>query len=123
MNDITATIDTHLAAYCEPDPARRGGLIAAAWAEGGTLVDPPFDGTGRAGIAALTGQVLAHYPDHRFRRNTAVDAHHGLARYGWELVAPDGSAAVTGTDVVETDDDGRLVRVVRFFGDLEQHQV
>ena len=33
------------------------------------------------------------------------------------LTAPDGTVAVTGTDVVEVDDAGRLLRIVGFFGD------
>ena len=32
MNDITTTVDTHLEAYGETDPARRADLIAQVWA-------------------------------------------------------------------------------------------
>ena len=113
---ITEIVDRHLAAYCEPDAARRAELVAAAWAPNGTLMDPPFDGTGHEAIAALTDTVLAHFPGHTFRRTTAVDHHHGVGRYGWELVAPDGAVSVGGIDVVDLAPDGRLQRVVGFFG-------
>jgi hypothetical protein len=115
---LTRLLDLHLAAYCEPDPARRSTLVAQAWSEDGSLIDPPFDGTGHEAICAMADGVLAHYPDHTFRRTTAIDAHHTFARYGWALVAPDGSVAVAGTDVVELAGDGRLGRIVGFFGDL-----
>ena len=115
---LTGTIDTHLAAYCEPDPTRRSELIASVWHVDGALVDPPFEGTGHDGIAAMTDVVLAHYAGHTFRRTTTVDTHHHFARYGWELVDAEGAAAVSGTDVVEIDDAGRLVRIIGFFGDL-----
>ena len=62
--------------------------------------------------------MLEHYPAHTFRRTTGVDAHHTYARYGWELVAPDGTVAVAGTDVVTLDADGRIATIVGFFGDL-----
>lgn len=114
---LARVIDCHLAAYCEPDPVRRAELVAEAWSAGGVLVDPPFDGAGHEGIAAMADVVLTHYAGHTFRRSTAIDAHHAFARYGWELVAPDGTVAVSGTDVAETRD-GRLVRIVGFFGDL-----
>jgi hypothetical protein len=117
-DSITATIDTHLAAYCEPNPERRAELVASVWRTDGALIDPPFDGSGHDGIAAMAGVVLTHYADHSFRRTTAIDAHHAFARYGWELVAADGTVAVNGTDIAELDDDGRLVRIVGFFGDL-----
>jgi hypothetical protein len=117
MSDITTVVDKHLAGYCEPDAARRTELIAAAWAEDGSLIDPPFDGTGRDGIAAMADAVLTHYAGHTFRRTTDVDTHHQFGRYGWALVGPDGAVAVSGTDYIEFNDDGRLVRIVGFFGD------
>ncbi|MFM2078666.1 MAG: hypothetical protein RJA49_2556 [Actinomycetota bacterium] len=115
---LTAVIDLHLRAYCEPDPTRRAALVAAAWRDDGQLLDPPFDGAGHAAIADMADVVLTHYPAHTFRRTTTVDAHHSFARYGWSLEAADGSVAVTGIDIVETATDGRLQRVIGFFGDL-----
>lgn len=116
--DVARVLDLHLAAYCEPDATRRAELIAQAWHDDGALVDPPFEGTGHAAIAALADGVLSHYPGHTFRRTTEVDTHHTSARYGWAMVGPDGTVAVAGTDVVEVAADGRLLRVVGFFGDL-----
>ena len=114
---LTATIDTHLAGYAEPDPTKRLDLLASVWAPDGTLLDPPFDATGPEGIADLVDAVLQHYPGHHFERTTAVDAHHDMARYGWALVAPDGTPAVAGLDVAQVGQDGKLVRIVGFFGD------
>jgi hypothetical protein len=119
MTDLAQTIDAHLEAYCEPDPARRRELLQGAWIADGELLDPPLEGRGTDAIAGLVDVVLQHYPDHRFRRTTAVDAHHDHARYAWELVAPDGTVAVNGIDVARVDGEGRLVQVVGFFGDLE----
>jgi len=119
MTNITDTIDTHLAGYCEPDQAKRAELLTAAWSANGELVDPPMDGRGVDAIAGLVDAVLTHYPDHRFERTTAVDEHHGFARYGWALVSAEGTAAVAGTDFAQVDNDGKLMRVIGFFGDLE----
>lgn len=118
MSDITMTIDTWLDAYGEPDETRRTGLIAQVWAPHGTLADPPFEGTGHAEINGLVAAALRQFPGHRFRRTSGVDAHHGYARYSWDLVGPDGQVAVSGLDVAEVDDEGRLVRVAGFFGEL-----
>ena len=115
---LSVAVDTHLKAYCEPDPATRAELLAAVWAPTGALFDPPFEGEGLDAIAAMTDVVLTHYAGHTFRRTTDIDAHHTFARYGWELVAPDGTVAVTGTDIVEIDAEGRLTRIVGFFGPL-----
>lgn len=118
MTDLATTIDTHLTAYCEPDPATRRALVDQVWAADGELLDPPLEGRGHEAIAGLADAVLGHYPGHRFTRTTEVDAHHGYARYGWELVGPDGVVAITGVDVARVTDDGRLAQVVGFFGNL-----
>jgi hypothetical protein len=116
---ITETIDQHLLAYAMADVDRRNSIVAAAWNADGELLDPPLEGRGHAEISALADAVLTHFADHQFRRTTAVDAHHGFARYGWDLVGPDAAVAVSGIDVVEFDDEGKLRRIVGFFGPLE----
>jgi hypothetical protein len=118
MSDLATTIDTYLEAYGEPDGPKRTELIRRVFADDGRLIDPPLDASGHDGIAAMAEAVQSQFPGHRFRRTSAVDAHHDFARYGWELFGPDGAVAVAGMDVVELDTDGRLVRVVGFFGDL-----
>jgi hypothetical protein len=118
MSDLSTTIDTYLEAYGEADAARRDELVARVWATNGELVDPPLEASGREAISGLADVVNTHYPAHRFRRVSGIDAHHDLARYAWELVAPDGTVAVTGMDVAEVNDHGELVRVTGFFGEL-----
>lgn len=116
---LERVIDGHLTAYTETDTARRADLIAEAWDADGELLDPPLAGRGHAEIAGLTDAVLAHFPGHTFRRTSAVDAHHAWARYGWELVAPDGSVTLAGVDVAEFSG-GKLRRVIGFFGPLPE---
>ena len=115
----TENIDMHLEAYALADTARRDELVATAWNAEGELLDPPLEGHGRAEISALADVVLTHYAGHSFVRTTAVDSHHGFTRYGWDLTDPDGTVAVSGIDVVQFDEDGKLLRIVGFFGPLE----
>jgi len=119
-HDLTTTVDAHLAGYTEPDRAQRLELLGSAWAPDGRLIDPPFDGTGPEGIADMVDVLLEHYPAHHFVRTTAIDSHHTFARYGWDLVDGAGTAAVSGYDFVELDDDGRLLRIVGFFGEIPE---
>lgn len=117
--DLTTVVDTHLAAYGEPDAAIRERLLAEAWAPDGVLLDPPITGEGRDGIARAAAALQQQFPGHGFRRTTAVDAHHGVARYGWVLESPDGTAVLAGLDVADVDAEGRLRRIVGFFGEPE----
>lgn len=112
------TVDTYLAAWNEPDPARRAELLAEAWTEGGHYVDPLLEATGHAALGELAEAVHGAYPGHRFVRTTQIDGHHSLVRFGWALVGTDGAVAVEGIDVAILADDGRLQSVGGFFGDL-----
>ena len=113
---IERMIDQHLAAYCDADPARRAVAIREIWTADGRLVDPPLEARGHQGIADQAATLLSQFPQHRFERSTPVDAHHGFLRYGWRLLGPDGAKVLEGVDFAEQDVDGRLARVVGFFG-------
>ncbi|MFC8667376.1 nuclear transport factor 2 family protein [Streptomyces sp. NPDC057199] len=89
--------------------------VAAAWTADGTYTDPLADVRGHDGIAAVIAAAHEQFPGFEFRLTGAVDGHHDLARFGWELVAvADGSAPVAGFDVITLGDDGRIRSVHGF---------
>jgi hypothetical protein len=116
--DVTTTVDGYLAAWNERDPQRRAELIERVWAPDGQLIDPPMAGEGHDGISVMAEAMHTHYEGHRFERISGVDAHHEHVRFAWQLVGPDGQVALTGLDVADVAGDGRLARVVGFFGDV-----
>jgi len=118
MTDLTETIDTYLAAWNDPDEQTRSRLIEQAWSVDGRLIDPPLAAEGHAEISQMVSGLHAQFPGHRFRRASGIDAHHGQLRFAWELVAPDGTVALSGIDVGEVASDGRLARISGFFGPL-----
>jgi len=66
------------------------------------------------------GKVLERYPSSRVVRTTVVDAHHGLARFSWKKVLADGRSLPEGVDIVEVGSNGKLQRVIGFFGPLQR---
>ncbi|MFE6891916.1 nuclear transport factor 2 family protein [Streptomyces sp. NPDC057694] len=113
------TYDTAVARYFDAWNARtpedRAKAVAVAWTEDGSYTDPLAEVTGHDGIAAVIGGAHEQFPGFFFRPLGAVDGHHRLARFGWELVSEqDGAAPVAGFDVVELDDDGRIRAVHGF---------
>jgi hypothetical protein len=122
--DSTRTLSTadaverYLSAWNETDGTVRRQKIADVWTVDGSLTDPPMAVSGHDGIDTMIGALQHQFPGHRCRRSSAIDAHHRVMRFEWELVAPDGVVAVTGLDVVEFTDDGRFLRVSGFFGSL-----
>jgi hypothetical protein len=116
--DAATVVDRYFAALNERDPAERRRLIEAAWSPDGSLTDPPIDGAGHDGVAAIADALHDRFVGHQFWRTTAVDVHHGRYRVAWALVGPGGQTAMTGLDTGVLTEDGRVGDVVGFFGEL-----
>ena len=93
MNEIATSIDSYLAAYCEPDKASRAEVVRRVWVQDGRLIDPPLAAQGHEQIIGQADQLLSQFPGHRFRRSSGVDTHHGWSRYGWQLCDATGQVA------------------------------
>jgi hypothetical protein len=89
----TELVERYLATWNEQDPTRRRAEIDKVWAEDASYVDPLVDARGRDAIDAAIAGVQQQFPGFGFRLAGAVDAHHNLARFTWELT-PDGAEAV-----------------------------
>ncbi|MFF7051288.1 nuclear transport factor 2 family protein [Streptomyces griseorubiginosus] len=101
------------------EPETRTKAVAAAWATGGTYTDPLADVVGHDGIAAVIAAAHEQFPGFAFRLTGAVEGHHDIARFSWELVnETDGSAPVAGSDVITLADDGRISSVLGFLDRL-----
>lgn len=115
----TSTYETSVARYFEAWNAKGAEnlakAVAVALSEDGTYTDPMADVSGHEGIAAVIAGAQEQFPGFEFRLAGAVDAHHDIARFGWELVSvADGSAPVAGFDVVKFAEDGRIRTVHGF---------
>ena len=115
---VTEVVDAYLASLGEPDANKRSALISESWTAGGRYVDPARDVRGAAEMDATIEGVQEHTPGATFRRTTAIDSHHEYLRFGWEMLAGDGSVALSGIDIGVVAEDGKLRTITGFFGDL-----
>ncbi|MCP2258181.1 SnoaL-like domain-containing protein [Streptoalloteichus tenebrarius] len=114
MSDVQELVERYIATWNEQDPARRRAAIDAIWTEDASYVDPMVVAEGRDAIDATIAAVRQQFPGLSFRLGGAVDAHHHLARFTWELAEGDGEAVVVGFDVAVLAEDGRLRTVHGF---------
>ena len=112
------SLDHMLAAWNEADPAKVRGHLERALAPDAHFVDPAHDIVGIDAFEAMVHEVQGQIPGSVYSRASEVDSHHGLHRYHW-AIHQDGSLLLPGFDVTETDDEGRVSRVLGFFGPLE----
>lgn len=120
QQSLEQLIDAYCAAWSEYNPARREELLREVWDEQATYTDPRADVQGIAELSALIGKVLAGRPGAKVVRTSVVDEHHGLARFAWRVVQADGTLLPEGIDFAEITSDGKLRRIVGFFGPLQR---
>ena len=118
MTNLAQLIDTYCQVWSEPDAQRRAQLLAQVWSDGATYTDPTVHAAGSQELLAHIASVLARRPGARIVRTSAVDEHHGLARFSWQRVEADGTRRPEGIDFVELSADGRIRRIIGFFGPL-----
>lgn len=115
MTRIEDVPQRYIAVWNEPDADARRRAVAELWTEDGTYTDPLADVEGHEAIEAVIAGAREQFPGHIFRLLGDVDAHHGVARFSWELVPEGhGESVVIGFDVAVVADDGRLRNVYGF---------
>ncbi len=110
------TVAAYAAAWSETDEDARRALLERSWTDDGVYVDPSGRAEGRAALVGHIGGFHARMPGSRIEMASGVDEHGGLLRFAWRMVGPDGVVALEGMDFGELADDGRLDRIVGFFG-------
>ena len=112
-----ANVLDYVAAWNEPDAATRLKLLERCWADDGDYVDPNVELRGRSALCEQISKVQAGRPGARLEMMSGVELHHHVVRFLWRLVRADGRAGETSIDVGEVDADGRLTKIVGFFGE------
>jgi hypothetical protein len=100
--------------------ARRRKASAAlekAWADDGAFVEAERTIVGRDAMLDLIDTFQKERPWARMEFTSEPEEHHGSLRITWAVVDPDGTAVEEGgVDFGELADDGRLRKIVSFFG-------
>jgi ketosteroid isomerase-like protein len=105
----------YIAAWNEPDADARRRAVADLWTEDGAYTDPLAAVEGHEAIEAVISGAHEMFPGHVFKLLGDIDAHHDVARFGWELVPEGGGESVViGFDVAVIAGDGRLRNVYGF---------
>ena len=118
MNESKAgeTVRAYVNAWNEPDSDKRMALLEIAWSETGMYVDPTVELSGREALSDHIAAMQAKRPGARIVLTSGTDEHHGQLRFHWRLDLGDGTQGAESVDFGMLDRDGRLSRIVGFFG-------
>ena len=113
---VNEVVSAYCAAWHETDEAARRKLLDESWADDGVYCDPTATVTGRDALIAHLGGFHERFPGARIDQASGVDEHDGWLRFAWTMVGADGATIMDGFDCGELAPDGRLRRIVGFFG-------
>jgi len=112
-----SAVNDYCAAWSVTDRAARDRMLARVWAADGVYSDPgPTYVTGVAGLSGAIAEFQRQYPGTHFRCSTP-QAHHNFMRVTWILLRQNGTPVTHGVDIYDMAKDGRIQRIVGFFGD------
>ena len=121
--DVAELVDRYCAVWSEPDAAMRKALLDTLWSDGATYTDPGVHAGDGAALLEHISRVQASRPGSTVVRTSAVDIHHGVARFAWRAMGGDGTPLVDGIDIAFINADGdRIERIIGFFGPLQSEQ-
>ncbi len=97
--------------------ARQAGLADAALEHNLHFADPRHNIVGREAFLEMVRSTQREFPGAVYARASGVDSHNNYCRYHWSI-HKDGVLAMSGFDLVEVSDGGKILKVIGFFGEI-----
>jgi hypothetical protein len=116
---VDPVIEKYDQAWNASEADKRRRLLEGALADDCEMLEPRGRFVGREAILERITGFSERFPGATVNITTNIDEHNGIARYGWKITDREGGPLLEGIDVVERSGDGRLGRVLMFFGDLK----
>jgi SnoaL-like domain len=113
---LDETVKVYCEAWGEPDLERRRQMLERVWVPEGTYTDPSSHVEGREALIQRITAFLQKFASAQVVPSSHADMHHGVLRFTWKVVSADGKTLIEGIDFGEVAADGRLKKIVGFFG-------
>ena len=113
--EASEVVAAYGAAWNEPDENARRALLQQSFADDGTYTDPTGHADGREALVAHIAGFHAMMPGHTIDMNSGVDVYGDVFRFAW-VMRNGTEVALEGMDFGELASDGRVSRIVGFFG-------
>jgi len=105
-------------AWSEQDIRTAEALLASCWTEESEIIGPGYYIKGITAALKDIERFHTEQPGHKAILTSGFDTHGVWTRFTIAMVKPDGTRGHEGWDIVEQDTEGKIRRVVTFWGPL-----
>jgi len=117
MAEVPKVLEAMMLMWNERDLEKVRGLIEEIFSEDVIFIDPANSIVGHDAFEKMVREFRTRWPDADLSHASEFDGHHDLYRYHWEI-RQKSELLMVGFDVTEVDSEGRVVRVLGFFGPI-----
>ncbi|MEL7043317.1 MAG: hypothetical protein AAGL90_17495 [Pseudomonadota bacterium] len=118
MDHIIENLDRMCGVWNTEDADEQVALTKASMEHNVHFVDPKYNIIGHDPFLAMVKATQAQVPGAVYARASKVDFQNNFCRFHWSIHL-DGKLVLAGFDVVEVTDQGKILKVIGFFGELE----
>lgn len=115
MLTLDDLVDDYQASLLEPDEDARREILARLWTDDCLVINPDACVRGRDALNAHITNIRAGFGGTPIVCRPA-DGHSGMLRFVWRIVDPGGELLAEGMNFGEQAPDGRLRKLVVFYG-------
>jgi len=114
-------VDQYIACWMDMETSARLSLLETLLSPDAFYCDPTIRVVGANDLAQHISGVVKQRPGAKLERTSQIDAHHDVARFGWNLVQADGQKLPESIDVIWLNADrNKLTGILGFFGPLKK---
>lgn len=118
MTAYLDNLDTMLSVWNTTDEEDKSARVGAALEHNVHFVDPNHNIIGQDAFLKMVTATQSKIPGAVYQRTSDVGFQNNFCRYHWAIHL-DGKLLMTGFDVTEVNDAGKIVKVIGFFGELK----
>lgn len=119
MDDYPKALNDMMAIWNEPDADARQRLADSALETNLHFVDPNYNILGRNAFLDMVATTREKFPGVTYGHDGEIDAQNNFYRYHWIIKKGD-VVAMKGFDCVEMTDEGKVLKVIGFFGEISR---
>ena len=116
--NIEEIVNIYIEAWTTPDRDKQRELTEICWAADGILTDNQTHREGREALNEMIDEFKDKKPGATFQLTSVIDHHHNVMRASYRVLDADGNTMLKATDIAEFNAEGKIKRLITFFGPL-----